>query len=275
MRTQMFCFRALCALSLLLAATAARAAIHNYYVTVDARPTLTSGAYLGLPNPNSGRLLLLYAHPNEEEPSSNHFHGIGAYSYTGTPPTHSIVPTNGNNRLPETFAGQAPLTLKPGSGPFAGKLVSGENGEHYSDLTLYSIRALAADAGGNPASPEGYMYGSNPGYTNTPMTGLNLGLEVVAMSPGLKLGAVGLTAPGAILPVGGEASLPFEPVFWTDAGTAPGTYSAALRFVDQSATFAPSGTFHFDFAVVPEPAAAGLMAGAALVVGVARGRRRR
>ena len=57
-----------------------KAAEHNYYVTVDGRPTLTSGTYAGQANPNSGRLTLLYAHWNDDTPSSNHFHGIGVYS---------------------------------------------------------------------------------------------------------------------------------------------------------------------------------------------------
>jgi hypothetical protein len=252
-----------------------KAAEHNYYVTVDGRPTLTSGTYAGQANPNSGRLTLLYAHWNDDTPSSNHFHGIGVYSLTGSVDAPIVADTSGNNRLPETYTGQTPLTLKAGSGAFAGKLVSGENGEHYSDLSLYSIHDLAAAATLNPTSPEGYMYNSNAGYKNTPMTGLDLALEIVSISPGLNLGQAGLNQPGDRLAIGGEASWPFEPVFWTADNAAPGNYSAALRLVDQANVFGSSGTFHVDFAVVPEPASVGmaLIAGLGFVVATYRWRR--
>ena len=252
------------------AAVTARAAEHNYYLTVDGRPTLTSGTYAGQANPNSGRLTLLYAHW-----SVDHFHGIGTYSLTGPAETPTVLDTNGNNRLPESYVGQQPLTLKAGSGDYAGKLISGENGEHYSDLTLYSIHDLAAEAIADPNSPEGLMYNSNAGYKNTPMTGLDLALEIVSISPGLNLGSTGLNQPGERLAIGGEGSLPFEPVFWTVANAAPGNYSAALRLVDQANMFGSSGTFHVDFAVVPEPAGVGmaLIAGLGFVVATYRWRR--
>jgi hypothetical protein len=153
-------------------------------------------------------------------------------------------------------------------------LVSGESGEHYSDLTLYSIAQLAGDAAADPTSPEAYMYNSNVGYTNTPMTGLNLGLEIVSMSPGLNLGLEGLNAPGQVLALGMESSLPIEPVFWTDSGSAPGVYSASLRLIDQMGTFQPSGTFHLDFAVVPEPSTAAIMLCSAVVLASRAVRRR-
>jgi hypothetical protein len=257
------------------AAVTARAAEHNYYLTVDGRPTLASGTYAGQANPNSGRLTLLYAHWNDDTPSSNHFHGIGVYSLTGAADAPTVLDTNGNNRLPENFTAQAPLTLQAGAGAYAGKFVSGENGEHYSDLTLYSIHDLAAEATLNPTSPEGYMYNSNAGYKNTPMTGLDVALEIVSISPGLNLGQAGLNQPGDRLAIGGEASWPFEPVFWTNGDALPGHYSAALRLVDQANVFGSSGTFHVDFAIVPEPGSIGmaLLAGLGFVVATYRWRR--
>lgn len=274
-------FRALSGMLLLFSAMAPAAsaaqhnAQHNYYLTVDGRPTLTSGTYAGQANPNSGRLTLLYAHWNDATPSSNHFHGIGVYSLTGLAGTPTVLDTSGNNRLPETYTAQVPLTLKAGAGEYAGKLVSGENGEHYSDLTLYSIHDLAAEAMANPTGPEGVMYNSNAGYKNTPLTGLNLALEIVSISPGLNLGLAGLHQSGARLTIGGEASWPSEPVFWTDASAAPGNYSAALRLVDLAGQFSDSGTFHVDFAVVPEPGSVrmALIAGLGFVVATYRWRR--
>lgn len=174
----------------------------------------------------------------------------------------------------ETFTG-APLTLKMGSGAYAGKLVSGENGEHYSDLTLDSIHDLAVEASANPTGPEGFMYNGNAGYTNTPLAGLNLALEIVSISPGLNLGHPGLNQSGDRLTIGGEATWPSEPVFWTDAGAAPSNDPAALRLVDLAGQFGNSGTFHIDFAVVPEPGSVGmaLIAGLGFVVATYRWRR--
>ncbi len=49
----------------------------GFYVGVDGLASVTSGTFAGLANPNAGRLTFLFDH-------GNHFHGIGAYSYTGT-----------------------------------------------------------------------------------------------------------------------------------------------------------------------------------------------
>lgn len=233
----------------MVVAQTASAEFLNYYVALDTRSEITYGTYLGLPNPNQDRLTFLYAHPNEETPESNHFHGIGTYYYEG--PVESATPTttNGNNRLPETYTGQAPLTLQPGSGAYAGKLVSGENGEHYSDLTIASVHDLSGFA---PDAPETYMYNSSAmGYQGS-LDGVQLGLEVVSITPGLHLGSAGLGA-AETLEVGDVNSLPYEPVFWTEADAATGNYSAELRLVDLAGNLASSGTFHMDFAVVPEP----------------------
>jgi hypothetical protein len=52
-----------------------------YIIGVDSLTTFTSGAYAGLSNPNYGRLTLLYAHYT---PGTEHFHSIGAWSYSGS-----------------------------------------------------------------------------------------------------------------------------------------------------------------------------------------------
>jgi hypothetical protein len=245
-----------------LGGTHASAQQHGFYVTVDGRNPLEFGTYLGLDNPNVGRLSLLYAHWNEETPANNHFHGIGTYSYTGPADSPTTIPTNTNNRIPETFTGQAPLTLKPGTGALAGRLISGATDEHFSDLTLYSIHDLDGHAEGHP---EWYMYNSSGGgYASTSMAGMNLAIELVSMTPGLYLGVEQLSNPGDRLAIGGEDALPFEPIFWTHDDAAVGHYAAEFKLVDLSGTYPDSGTINFDFAVVPEPNSIALLAMAGL-----------
>jgi hypothetical protein len=243
----------------------------GFYVGVDGRELVASGDFSGLPNPNHHRLTMLYAHWNATTPTSNHFHGIGAYSYQGTAESPIIVSTSTNNHIPETYTGQEPLTLKPGSGALSGKLISGENGEHYSDLTLGSIHELGSAAVG---TPENFMYQSSGGrYAQTPLNGLNLAIELISITPGLYLGTEQLSAPGDRLLLGGEGDLPFEPIFWADDAAAPGTYSAEFKLVDLSGTFGDSGSMSFDFAVVPEPSTALLVLGGCLFLAGHRRRR--
>jgi MYXO-CTERM domain-containing protein len=182
-----------------------------------------------------------------------------------------VNPTSANNRLPETYTGQAPLTLLPGSGPLAGKRISGLSGEPYGDLSLHSIHDLDGYA---EMSPEWYMYHSSGGrYKANALDGLDLAVEIVSMTPGLKLGLDGLSDAGQQLAVGGESNLPAELLFWTEGDAALGTYVAQLQLVDRSGTFASSGTFNIDFAVIPEPTTAAL--GALTLVGAGLRRRRR
>ena len=244
----------------------------GFYVTVDGRNPLTFGTYTGLENPNLGRLTMLYAHWNQETPANNHFHSIGSYGYAGPVESPTVTTTNTNNRIPETYTGQAPLTLQPGTGALAGRLISTPTDEHYSDVTLYSIHDLGAATEG---TPEQIMYrSSGGGYASTSMDGMNLAIELVSMTPGLYLGTEQLSNPGDRLIVGGETSLRFEPIFWTSDSAAPGTYSAEFKLIDLSGTYADSGTMHFDFAVVPEPASSSALLIGTAVAGLALRRRR-
>ena len=223
----------------------------DFYVTVDGRNPLTFGTYTGLDNPNIGRLTLLFAHWNEETPENNHFHSIGSYNYEGPVESPSVTTTNTNNRIPEYFTGQDPLTLQEGTGAFAGKLVSGRTGEHYSDLTFHSIHELQSAI---DDSPESVMYGSSGGgYANTTMKDMNLAIELVSMTPGLFLGTEQLSSPGDRLMIGSESELPYQPVFWTEDNATRGHYAAEFKLVDISGNYPDSGTINFDFAVVPEP----------------------
>ena len=117
----------------------------GFYVGIDSLATIASGTYAGLANPNYGRLTYLMEH-------GNHFHGIGAYSYTGGAAAPVINGSNANNRIPELSARISPLpgtlALSAGSGEFAGKLVSGVLGDSvahhdYSYLGTSSIQSLS------------------------------------------------------------------------------------------------------------------------------------
>ena len=245
----------------------------EFYITVDGRNPLTFGTYTGLENPNLGRLTLLFAHWNQEMPENNHFHSIGSYSYEGPVESPTVTTTNTNNRIPESYTGQAPVTLQEGTDSLAGKLVSSKTDEHYSDLTFLSIHDLKPAAEG---TPEGIMYASSGGgYSSTTMDGMNLAIEIVAMSPGLFLGTEQLSAPGERLTIGGESDLPYSPVFWTEGDAAPGHYSAEFKLVDLSGTFPDSGTINFDFAVVPEPCSSSLLLFGVAAAGIALRRRGR
>jgi len=259
-------------LVLLSLAVAASAQDQNtMYLAVDGRNPLAHGTYTGLENPNLGNLTLIYAHWNQENPAINHFHPIGSTSYEGPIESPTVISTNTNNRIPEYFTEQAPLSLQPGTGALAGKLISGENGEHYSNIEFFSIQDLAPAAA---ESPEGIMYNSSGGaYTGSSLDGMNVAIELISMTPGLYLGLEQLSEPGDQLVIGGPSDLPFEPIFWTDEDAAPGSYTAEFKLVDLSGTYASAGAVNFDFAVVPEPTGFGLALFAGFLGTVLRKRR--
>ena len=258
---------------LLSLAVAASAQDQNtFYIAIDGRNPLAHGMYTGLENPNKGNLTLAYAHWNEENPAINHFHPIGAASYEGPIESPTVTSTNTNNRIPEYFTEQAPLSLKTGTGELSGKLISGENGEYYSNTTFYSIHDLA---GASDGEPEAIMYSSSGGgYAAGSLDGMNLAIELISMTPGLYLGLEKLSAAGDQLVIGSEGDLPFEPIFWTNDDAAPGSYTAEFKLVDLSGTFPSSGAINFDFAVVPEPSSYGLAACACIATSLLRRRRR-
>lgn len=81
----------------------------GFYVGLDGLATVASGTYAGLSNPNADRLTLLFDH-------GNHFHGIGAYSYTGSAMVPDVLSTNANNRIPEVSSRENPLPLAARAG---------------------------------------------------------------------------------------------------------------------------------------------------------------
>lgn len=230
----------------------AKADTVSYYVAIDSQATLTSGTYIGLANPNQGRLTLLFNH-------GDHFHGIGAFSYTGSATAPIVTPTNTNNRLPEISSAEPPLALGPGQDSYVGRLVNEAGPSEYSDIEVASIQSLADAA---PGSPESVLFNSSSNRWSLPLSGTQVGLELLSATPGLTIGngsETNLFASSATTLLGSGSGFVFEPVFSTALNAQAGTYSATFRLVGTG--LQPSGEFSFDFAVpqaVPEPSSTAL-----------------
>ncbi len=247
---------------------------NSYFVGVDGLATLTSGTYSGLANPNAGRLTYLYAHWNFDNPGTNHYHGIGAYSYTGPAGSPTSVSTNANNALPESYTGLGPLSLIEGSGAFAGRLVSGlgtaEQDHHYGDLQLFSTQVLD----GSLAVGEQQMFDSSGGRWTGSLAGSILALELVSRTEGLFVSDGSaldvFSGPNPLFTIGSGDELDWTPLFWVDGASASGIYSATFRLIDLEGIRGDSGTFTFNFQAVPEPSVLILLASGLLLLGTLR-----
>lgn len=246
----------------------------EYLVGRDRLSNIATGIYAGLQNPNAGRPTLLWGG------HADHFHSIGAYTYTGTPPDQTIRPTNTNNRLPEISSQDPPLTLTQGTGTLYGdKLVNkADPAVEYSSITFKAIDVLFDGA---PGSPEAILRNSSNGRWSGSMAGSRLAIELLTATAGLSIGdadTLNLFESNSIYELGDGADLNWTPVFWVDLNAAPGTYSAQLRFLDLGTNgnvLSAGGTFNFDFAPAPVPLPGALwMALSAIVSGSAFMRRR-
>lgn len=255
--------RATAILSLLLGmAPAATAATVSYYVGIDNLNTLTTGPYAGLANPNFGRLTLLLNH-------GDHFHGIGAYSYSGY----------ANRRIPELSSGEAPLPLSTGAGVYAGKLTNAPGPSEYSAIDLNSMNQLEGFA---PGTDEDVLFRSSNQRWNSSLAGAQLALELLFITPGLTVGSASnpdVFEASNLHFLGDGAGFAFSPVFWTEGSAPPGTYSVTMRLQDlrTNSPAGQSGEFTFDFAVpaaVPEPGAGVLLASGLLATFLAARRKR-
>jgi hypothetical protein len=266
-------FKYLCAAALLVA-TSAHAELRRdegigFYIGVDTRVTNVGGIYNGTPNPNRGRLTLLLEHVD-------HYHGIGSYSLTGPASLATVVDTNTNNQIPETFSGEDPLPLTPGTGLYAGALRSMVGSSEYSYLGMGSTHSLT---GFGPNDPMTVLYQSSGGRWTGSLTGVEVGLQLISYTVGLKVGTetdTDIFDSGDIYSLGDGTMIDFKPVFWVDDGATMGTYTAEFRLVNLSdgSDVMDSGRFYFNFAPVPEPGTYAMFGVGILMMGAALRRRR-
>lgn len=218
----------------------------GYYVSRDANPMVGSN-----PNPNYGRLTLLYNH-------GNHFHSIGRFG-------------GGPALLPESYQGpDARIDLFLGSGDHAGRFVSsyyddGTPSSEYSDLRFDSIRNLSGFEAGSAEeilfSSSNRRYVSGPENSEHPLSleGSLVALEIVEMSSGLhaSIGDQVGSEVGDLLTLGAGDTFSTLLTFFTDTGV--GRFmdmTAVFRLVDLSTGNSPiegSGEFRYNLRTTPEP----------------------
>jgi hypothetical protein len=277
---------ALATASLVLAAAPAAHAkdpsISGYFVGVDGLATIASGTYAGLANPNHQRLTFLFAHTYADTPTSNHYHSKGVIRYTGPNlGAGTATEINPNNYLPEGTIPPITLSLAVG-GHYDGKLVAAPIAEPDTrhPFSFFTIEDTGKLAGFGPTEGETYLFNSSGGRWNDALTGTDVHLELVSLTPGLNVG-VGpdlnaFAAPGDDYHLADSFS--FTPTFWTELNADPGAYVAQFKLTDKSGTLGDSGTFEFRFqvAAIPEPSAFATLAGlGALSLAFTRRRRAR
>ncbi|NJM89388.1 MAG: PEP-CTERM sorting domain-containing protein [Hydrococcus sp. RU_2_2] len=239
--------------------TSVRPDYERYYIGLDGREFVTYGTYTGLANPNYNRLTFLFPHL-EEDPTNNHFHGIGTYSYTGSLDNPTVIPTDTNNRIPEYWTGLSPIKLLPGTGVFANQLISQKTDEEYTNWTISPVQSLLNYPNELPAE---YLYNSSEGDWQRSLGEAEIALELVSITPGLgiadSMGVDLFNSVGDRYVIGRGDNFSFEPTFYTSKSAPLGQYSAEFRLVDVNTAnnrtpLATSGTFIVDFQVrsVPE-----------------------
>jgi hypothetical protein len=241
--------------------TSARPDYEHYYIGLDGQESVTYGTYTGLANPNYNRLSFLFPHL-EPDPTTNHFHAIGAYSYTGSLDNPTVISTSTNNRIPEYWTGLSPIQLLPGTGVFANRLISQRTDEEYTNWTIAPVQSLL-NYPGDPAAK--YLYNSSDGGWQGSLGEAEIALELVAISPGLGIadstGRDLFDSIGDRYVIGRGDDFSFLPIFYTSQSASAGQYFAEFRLLDVNTAnnrmpLAPSGTFVVDFQVrsqsVPE-----------------------
>ena len=258
---------AVLALSVSASTSANTTSLAGYYIGIDGRTTITSGTYNGLPEPNSGNLTLLFNH-------GNHYHGMGAYSYSGSSASPTVIDSNGNNRLPEIASLETPLLLNWGDGSlYSGKLTSQNNTSEYGNLTFARVDTLA---GHELGSEEQILFNSSSDRWSTLLGNTSIGLQLISTTTGLFTGDAentNLFANGDTISMDSFLDDDFAPIFWTASNVTAGSYTAEFRLVGLNDSNINSGRFYFDFAptAVPVPTGAWLFASGLIgVMGVRR-----
>lgn len=251
--------------------------INIFHVAYDNSPLVNFGPYTGAPNPNYQRLTFMLSHTFVDNATRNHFHRIGAYSYTGDVlnPTPAF---SGNNRVPEPYQMDDGLSLLATAGAFDGKLISGlgpaarpwdEIEQEYGNTTIMPIDNLfqydnAPDPDGEcDLHPGHYLLNASGGAYKESVAGVTVGLKLVGLTPGLTIhdgaGGIVMDAVDDLVSLGPGADWAFEPVFAVDASAPIGsTYEATFMLQDLSTTptYGDSAEFTFAFIAVPEPTTA-------------------
>jgi len=251
----------------------------GFYVGVDSRVTIPTGTFAGMTNPNAGRLTLLFDH-------GDHFHGIGAFSITGTAAAPVVTPTSTNNRIPEPYTVVSPATAAipltvAGSGAYAGHWVSsvlaaGQPTHAYSHLGIASIQTLNDT---NPTTD--LLFHSSGNRWSANYQGVTVGLQLINATAGLMVGFgnnLNVFGSSNIYALGSSGSFLSMPTFYVADSASAGIYSAEFRLVNlgTNANVTHSGNFFFDFAQpIPEPQTwAMLLAGLAVMGSLIHKRRR-
>lgn len=248
-----------------LNSSVACAELAEFYVGIDSRTTpfaapAASGGGNYPDNPNYNRLTLLYNH-------GDHFHGIGAFRYTGPAASPTLEDTNANNRLPEISTGQAPLPLLPGSGVYSGKNTTAHiSGVEYSNLGLQNVQSLGG--------VDEVLFHSSSDRWSGAFDDAHIHLKLLNVSsPELHVGSptdpFAFTVGGDVHLGDGDEQFAFTPVLWVENGTPIGNYWAEFQLIDLSGTFGDSGRFYFDVRnVVPEPGSLVMFLGGVSIVGL-------
>ena len=143
--------------------------LSHYYVGVDNNAEVGFGDYSGLANPNHNRVTLLFNHVNLSSVENSHYHPIGNYSYTGDVSDPTVLETNGNNRLPETYTGlNLELAAAAVGSPYEGMLISGMGAGNadaeYGNLEMRKNTSIPDTDGYGPVGEGGTTTLGNGAY---------------------------------------------------------------------------------------------------------------
>lgn len=283
---------AACAVQVSTALASPEPGITIYHVGYDNSPLVNFGPFTGAVNPNYERLTFLLSHTFEDNATSNHFHRIGSYSYTGDL-LNPVPAFSGNNQVPEPYQQDNGLSLLPGSGAFDGKMISGlgpasypgdEIEQEYGNLTIAPIDEMfqydnASDPDGEyDFHPGHYLLNASGGAYKESVEDITVGMKLVGISPGLTIhdqsGSLLMDSIDDVLTLGPGADWSINPVFAVDSSVPFGsTFEATFILQDLSVTptFGDSAEFTFRFISVPEPSA--MVLGCVAMAGLAFRRR--